>query len=249
LLRSLNSIGYDRQRFEVLIIDDGSEERLVESELCKGLLNGIQITVLRNETNKGVVYSLNLALKALLTRTDIKYIARLDAGDLCAEERFVMQVEYLNKHADIALVGSRVLFEHFETGRKYLYKNKTEYPDIQKEMHFKCSFIHPSVMFRVELLSDIGLYPENYPHCEDYAFFFKIIRSHKAVIFPQILLVSEISGHGVSDRNRTRQIFSRIKVVSRFGSNTLLQAGGIFKLLILLLVPRNTVRKLITLNR
>ncbi|MFI5151401.1 MAG: glycosyltransferase [Bacteroidia bacterium] len=249
LLRSLHSIGFDRQRYEVLVVDDGSSDELTEADICTGALSGLHLQVIRNESNKGVVHSLNLALSVLLKRTDIKYIARLDAGDLCAEERFIMQVNYLDKHKDIALIGSRVLFEHFETGRSYLYKNKTDYQDIQKEMHFKCSFIHPSVMFRMALLHEIGLYPEDYPHCEDYAFFFKIIRNHKAVIFPEILLISEISNEGVSSRNRTRQILSRIQVVNRFGSNTLLKLGGIFKLLLLLLIPVGTVRKLNTLNK
>jgi glycosyltransferase involved in cell wall biosynthesis len=249
LLRSLHSIGYERNKFEVLIVDDGSAEPLLAQELCEGDLSGMQLQVYRNETNKGVAVSLNRALSVLLKRDDVKYIARLDAGDLCAEERFTMQVSYMDEHPEVALVGSRVLFEHFETGKSYLYKNKTSYPDIQKEMHFKCSFIHPSVMFRKELLHDIGLYPENYPHCEDYAFFFKIIKKHEAVIFPEILLVSEISREGVSAQNRTRQIFSRMQVVNKFGSNTLFKIGGLFKLLLLLLVPVRAVHKMNTINK
>jgi len=248
LLRSLKSVQYPKDLVEVVIVDDGSRFALTREDIGGLLESFSQITILRSEENKGVAPSLNLALTGLLNRTDYKYIARLDCGDLCVNDRLSKQVRYLDQHPEIFLLGTRVLFKNFQTGKEYQYQNKSDYKDIKREMHFKCSFIHPSVMFRREVLNRVGLYPENYLHCEDYAFFYKIIRQYKAANLPEILLVSEINEEGVSAQNRKRQMLSRIRVISRFGSNPFLKGAGVWRLLILLITPFRLVRFLNTLK-
>jgi glycosyltransferase involved in cell wall biosynthesis len=248
LLRSLKSIQYPRDLLEVIVVDDGSPVALIQEDVAGFLDSFSQLMILRSEENRGVAPSLNLALTELLNRKDYKYIARLDCGDLCVNDRLLKQVRYLDQHPEISLLGTRVLFKNFLTGKEYQYQNKSDYKDIKREMHFKCSFIHPSVMFRREVLSEVGLYPENYLHCEDYAFFYKIIRQYRAANLPEILLISEINEGGISTTNRKRQMLSRIKVISRFGTNPFLKAGGILRLLMLLIAPFRLVRFLNTLK-
>ena len=246
LLRSLGSVKYPSDLFEVIIVDDGSSIPLTPDDLAEVEELCLQIRILRLNENSGVAKALNAALAELSGRVDYRYIARLDCGDLCVNERFLKQVAFLDKHTDVGLVGSGVLFKNFKTEKSYTYTHHSDYREIQREMHFKCSFIHPSVMFRREILSSVGVYPENYLHCEDYAFFYKIIRLHASCIMPEVLLISEINDLGVSAKNRKRQILSRIRVVNRFGTDFRLKLAGILKLSLLLLIPLRMIRFLNT---
>jgi len=248
LLRSLHSIQYPSDLIAVVIVDDGSAAALTREDLAGVAESFSELRIIRLPENQGVARALNSALTTLLKREDYKYIARLDCGDICVEERFAKQVTYLEAHPDVWLVGTGVQFKNFDTGKGYTYQHKLEYDDIQREMHFKCSFIHPSVMFRKEVLQRIGLYPENFPHCEDYAFFYQITRMGKAINLPDILLVSEISENGVSSQNRKLQLLSRLKIISKFGTNPVLKTGGVMRMLLLLLAPFRLVRYLNTLK-
>jgi glycosyltransferase involved in cell wall biosynthesis len=247
LLRSLSSVRYPQHLHEVIIVDDGSAEVLEAVDLQKSVAELEHIHIIRIPENKGVAVALNRALASLKGRIDFKYIARLDCGDVCVDERFERQVEYLDTHPETGLLGTRVLFRSFETGKEYLYQNSVMESDIRKEMHFKCSFIHPSVMFRRTVFEAIGLYPENYMHCEDYAYFFRIMKEYQSCNLPEVLLLSEISKNGVSAANRRRQLASRMRVVLKFGTEPLLKVAGIFKLVVLFVVPLRTVKYLNTL--
>ncbi len=242
LIKSLNSIEYPTDRYEIIIVDDGSRVPLTREDIALSTVKSGKVEILRADQNKGVAAALNRALEFIKDRTDFKYIARLDCGDLCVNERFSKQVEYLDNHPDVYLLGSKVIFRNPESGREYQYQNKTIESEIRREMHFKCSFIHPSVMFKREVLDQVGVYPENYLHCEDYAFFFQILRLKHVAILPEILLITEWSDQGVSSRNRKRQLLSRIKVVSRFATDPALKFGGLLRLILLILIPLPVIR-------
>ena len=239
---ALRSISYLPEKFEVLIVDDGSAVPLNEEELqkhCKG-----RIRIIRLEQNGGIVQALNTGLKALKQRTDIRYIARLDAGDFCHEQRFYKQVGYLNGHPDTALLASWARFENAATGKGYDYITKTEHRDILMEMHYKCSFIHPSVMFRREILDQVGLYPDQYPHAEDYAFFWSILKLYKGAVLSDKLVTISFSDINVSALNYRKQLDARKRIVKEFGDNNWHRILGIAMLRLKYILPASWILKL-----
>lgn len=245
LLTSLKSISYPPEKFEVLIIDDGSTVPVNEKEL-QDQLKGVVIRVHRLEKNKGIVHALNTGLNLLRSRKDVNYVARLDAGDTCHEQRFLKQVEFLNVHADVALLATWARFQSTTSTAGYDYITETTQAEILKEMHYKCSFIHPSVMFRKAVLDTIGVYPENYPHAEDYAFFWKIIKSYQGAVLAEKLVQISYSDKNVSAENYKKQLRSRKKVVKKFGTSSLHQLIGIGMLNLKLLLPKRIIQKLKT---
>jgi glycosyltransferase involved in cell wall biosynthesis len=235
VMKSLNSIRYPENKYEVLVIDDGSIIPLNENEFQEKLPR-VSIRITRLERNKGIVNALNTGLKALSSRNDVKYIARLDAGDLCSENRFTRQVDYLDSHPEISLLASWARFES-SSDKGYDYITQTTHDKILNEMHFKCSFIHPSVMFKTEVLSTIGFYPENYPHAEDYAFFWKILKSYKGAVIPEKLVQIEFSEKNVSVENYRKQLLSRKRVIKEFGDQQFRKWIGLGILNLKLLLP------------
>ena len=241
LIASLNSISYPKEKFEVLIVDDGSTIPLNDQEL-KGKLRDMNIHVLRLDQNQGIVKALNTGLAALKLRSDIKYIARLDAGDINHEQRFYKQVDFLNRYKEIALLASWARFQNKTSTKGYDYITKTTHENIKREMHLKCSFIHPSVMFRKEVIDIIGIYPENFPHAEDYAFFWKIMKVYKTAVIPEKLLWISYSDSNISVENYKKQLRSRKKVVKELGNNWFKKIIGLAMLNLKLVLPKGMVQ-------
>jgi len=72
-IRSLLAQRFPREKFDIIVVDDGSTDR------TPAILAtfGNSVTVLRNDTNLGLPASLNRAI----TSTHSKFIVRVDADD------------------------------------------------------------------------------------------------------------------------------------------------------------------------
>ena len=58
-------------------------------------------------------------------------------------------------------------------------------------MHFRNIFIHPTVIFKANLLKKAGYYPTNFLHAEDYAFFWQLIENYHCHILDESLLFAK----------------------------------------------------------
>jgi glycosyltransferase involved in cell wall biosynthesis len=243
LAASIRSISYPPDKYEVLIVDDGSDIPITKNEL-KPSDPKVTITIIRLEHNQGIAQALNAGLASLKSRTDVEYIARLDAGDTCHQERFRKQVDFLNRHKEIALLASWARFQNETLMKGYDYITKSKHEEIVKEMHYKCSFIHPSVMFRKEVLDTVALYPLSYPHAEDYAFFWKILKKNKGAVIPEKLVNIVFSDKNISSENYKKQLRSRKKIVKEFGNLWLPKMAGLAILTIKQIMPKNWINVL-----
>lgn len=237
LIRSLKSVVYDPLAYGLLIVDDGSKEILRHEDLLPYLPQSLSLTILRLRENQGITRALNTGLKWLEENGNSRYVARLDCGDLCISDRFDRQVAFLDGHPKVGLVGSWCIFKNFQTGDSYRYVTPTAYKNILKAMHFRNVFIHPTVMWRAEITRKVGVYPENFPHAEDYGFFYEIISAEEAAVLPVDLVICEINPQGISLHFRREQLKSRIKVVRQYGKNGIFRLLGVLKLWFLLVIP------------
>ena len=91
------------QDFELVVIDDGSEDRTVE------LLQQMDDPRIRvfSKPNEGIGAPLNPWLRQCRG----KYIMRIDADDVCAPGRMRAQVDFLEANPDVVIVGGQ--FRHF----------------------------------------------------------------------------------------------------------------------------------------
>ena len=236
LITSINSINYHIDRCLLLIVDDGSHEPITNKLISSGLERGMNFKILRLNNNAGITKSLNFGLDYIYDNLNIKYIARLDCGDICAPSRFNTQVSYLESNKDIDLIGSWCHFKNADSTQAYKFSAPTKHKDIMKSIYFKNVFIHPTVMWRQKEFDNIK-YPEIYPHAEDYGLFFSMILKLKSAIINEYLVTCEINPNGISLKNRKIQLKSRLKVISYYSTNKLLFLLGAIKLKLLLLLP------------
>ena len=246
---ALRSIRYSKGKFGVVIVDDGSREIVSEEEIKPLLPAEATLHIINQKQNAGITRALNAGLDWIYNNQgrlfETQFIARLDSGDICSEDRFDKQVAFLRANENIDLLGSWCVFEDFETGEKFVYRTPTVDKQIRRAMHFRNIFIHPTVMWRVELSEKFKHYPENFPHAEDYGLFYQWMADNvKTAIIPETLVTCRINPRGLSLANRAYQLKSRIKVIKAFGNNKFLTVIGILKLWALLALPYSVVFKM-----
>lgn len=147
--------------WELVVCDDCSTDNTYTKLMNYKETDG-RVIVIRNEVNKRLAASLNNCLAIAKG----KYIARLDADDECLPERLKIQVEFLESHENIDVVGSsRILFD--ENG-DYGVAESIEFP--QKEnLLLDTPFAHPTIMMRKKVYEELGGYSvsEETMRCED----------------------------------------------------------------------------------
>ena len=139
------------------------------------------------------------------------------------------------------MAGSWCYFSEPEGRRSFLYKTPVTAGGIRFGMYFRNLFIHPTMMWRRELRNLQDDYPTNFPHAEDYALSFNIMKKGKVAIIPEPLVNCRLHEHGLSLSKRKEQLKSRSEVVWKLGSNRLLGALGVLKLMLMLKIPYNWV--------
>ncbi len=150
--------------FELLIIDDGSTDNSLQ---VVNSFKDKRIRLVRNDKNKGVVYTRNRAFE--LAKGE--YLAINDSDDYSYPERIQLQVDYLDKNKEVGILGGQA---------KRIYSNNThdiwKYPcrseEIKCRLFWGSSMINSTLMMRKDLMQKYNLnYNSNFPVAEDYDLF------------------------------------------------------------------------------
>jgi len=236
LINSIQSIGID-EVVDILIVDDGSEKEVIEENKILNIVHkNIKVFFIYLKRNLGIEYALNEGLKWIISK-NYKYIARLDCGDFCVNNRFLIQEGFMEKNNDIHFIGS--FSEAIDKNNRSLFTltPPTTHSEIKKKMYLGNLFIHPSVFFRTSIIKEIGYYPTNYEAAEDYAYFFKIVRKLQTSNINQVLVKFVIEENGISALKRRVQINNRVKIIwdnFYFGYWPIL---GLTKNILIMLIP------------
>jgi len=122
---SLDSIlNQTYSNWELIICDDGSTDSTLEILLKYKEKFPDKFTILKNQTNSMLAFSLNRCLQV----ADGTYIARMDADDISQPTRFQKQVEFLERHESIDLVGTAM--QRFNKNGLHDILYFDEFPDI-----------------------------------------------------------------------------------------------------------------------
>ena len=151
--------------WEMLIYDDGSEKKY-QSYITQAEKSDRRIRVIRGEKNHGLAYGLNICLKEAKGR----YIARMDADDRSRPERLQKLYDFLEKNETYDWAGSNTAL--INKNGKWGSRKMPEIPQAKDFLRYS-PYIHPSVMFRKDILLSCGGYRELY-RGEDYELFMRL---------------------------------------------------------------------------
>lgn len=124
-------------------------------------------------TNLGLPSALNFGI----TFCEYDYVARMDADDISACDRFYHQINYLDNNQDVTIVGSNVY--EFTNNIKNIvnHKHVPIDPDlISRYIKFRNPLNHMSVIFKKDDVLKVGGYPliQGY---EDYFLWVKLYKN------------------------------------------------------------------------
>jgi glycosyltransferase involved in cell wall biosynthesis len=88
--------------FELIILDDGSTDSSLQKIMG---IKDSRIKIYLDKVNKGLAYRLNQGVEF----SNGRYIARMDADDICFARRLELQFNFLEKNSDIDLVATRAM--------------------------------------------------------------------------------------------------------------------------------------------
>nr|WP_298052145.1 glycosyltransferase [uncultured Lachnoanaerobaculum sp.] len=195
--------------FEVLIIDEaGSSPETAE---VISLFEDDRIRLVRNETRLGLAESLNEGIR--IARG--KYIARIDADDLAREDRFELQADFLEKHRDYGLCGSRQ--HHFGVDNDFIHEVAVEHEDIKAALIYGCEVCHSTIMIRKDLFLDNNLFYDNTKKAEDYELWTRAVHKFKFHNLKEVL-----GEYRIGSDNITKKKFNALSAESaEIASNNL----------------------------
>lgn len=124
--------------WELILCDDASTDRtyLVAADYQKKFPE--KIILIKNERNLRLAATLNRCLEYATG----KYVARMDGDDEARPDRFEKQIQYLNLHPEIDLVGTSILRIFDE---KRFYVKAVEKPD-RFTMRNRLPFFHSTIL-------------------------------------------------------------------------------------------------------
>ena len=181
--------------FELLVIDDGS------TDSTRSILDRIsdhRLRIISNPKNLGLIATLNIGLENCIG----KYVARMDADDISAIERLDKQVQFLELHPEVHVLGTMVNL--IDDGGK-IFSGLSGYPstpkDIRQHLLRDCCLIHPTVMFRKDTVCALGGYDSGFKHSEDYDLWLRLSHEHEIANLPDKLVSYRIHKNQVSIKN------------------------------------------------
>lgn len=169
--RALRSVWDDQtlKPDEIVLVQDGALGDELNDVITQWKTRlGAKLVTLRNETNLGLTKSLNKGLQ----HAKGKFIARMDSDDVSCPKRFESQVNYLNAHPEITIVGGSL--QEFDAENECL--NVRYYPQTPEEVKryiYKASpLAHPTVMMRREMFDNGLKYDERFRMSQDIALWY-----------------------------------------------------------------------------
>ena len=156
---------------QIVLVEDGPltpELYEVIDEFQKEV--GNVLTLVKNETNQGLAKALNKGIGFI--RTDL--IARMDSDDISDKRRFVYEIEYMDKHPDVMILGGSI--QEMDENKNFL--SQRHYPKMYEEVRkYICRgspVAHPTTVMRKCIFQSLS-YNEKVGQNEDLALWFNAL--------------------------------------------------------------------------
>lgn len=165
--------------FVFLIINDGSTDNTEKIILS---YNDSRIQYVRNEENLKLIKTLNKGLSLVTT----KYVARMDADDICVPTRLERQIEYMECHPQVGLLGTWC--QIIGANEPALIRYEENHEQICFKQLYQIQIVHPSCMIRMPVLQTLdNWFDETYLHAEDYELFTRMSHVTRLANIPEVL--------------------------------------------------------------
>lgn len=168
--------------FELIIIDDGSSDTTGRIAVDYASRDS-RIKILVNQDNRGVSSSRNRGLEV----AEGQYIAWQDADDIAMPSRLKLQLDFLDTHPEVGMVGGSLEFFD-DTGTKSQRDYETEDAKLRAKLFRYQAVSQPAGMVRKVCFATAGLFDESLETAEDLDMTFRIARTWKLANIPEVVI-------------------------------------------------------------
>lgn len=217
---------------EIIMIDDGSEDSTLQI-IQEYISRDKRIRLLRNETNLGLIQTLN---KGITSATG-EYIARMDADDECSYDRIEKIIYEFQRRPSVSVISAGYYMMNLNGRIFQRCRPKAYHTQALKFVSlFSTPAVHACAVFKAEAIKN-NLYDEDYLHSEDYEIFSRLLYlNYEVYNIDEPLYKIRVNPDSVSYKYEQTQI----------KTHTLISSSNIKKYFGIILVPQ--VHK-ITVNR
>jgi glycosyltransferase involved in cell wall biosynthesis len=184
--------------FEFIILNDASTDN--SADVIKSYTDA-RIKYFEYSENEGYVVRLNQGIDY----SKGEFVARMDSDDICSPNRLLKQVSFLSQRSEVVLCGTYFKLisstgKEIGSGKRYSSCNLIKF-----KLLFSNPICHPSVMFRRNVLEEVGLYDPLKKPAEDYDLWTRIIKHHQIENLPEYLFYYRVHTSSVSHLHGSEQ--------------------------------------------
>ena len=204
------------QNWELVVINDCSTD--TTSEILADFSNmDERIKVYTNEVNLKLPSSLNKAISL----SNGKYIARMDADDICLPDRLEKQYKFMEEHSDVALSSCRFL-----TVKNGVYASggaggRCDSEAIRAMLLVSNPILHPGVIAKAEVMKEFNYNPA-FTCTEDLELWTRMVASNQKIqILPECLLIYRLHDKQITSTTLEKQHVEVLKIQQKYYASLL----------------------------
>lgn len=178
-----------------------------------------RVRVYTNDVNLRLPSSLNKALSLAGGR----YIARMDADDICLPDRLQKQYEFMQSHPDVALSSCRFMTLKNGVIASGGCGGKNDAESIKALLLVTNPILHPGIIAKAEVIRELG-YDKNFTCTEDMELWTRfVLAGHKVEILSDYLMIYRLHDKQITETTLDKQR-GEVLAVQRQYAATLLEA-------------------------
>lgn len=203
-------LNQDHADLECIVINDGSTdgtEQIIRS------YTDPRIRYIENEANKGIVYTLNRGIDL----AQGKWIARMDADDICMPDRLSAQLAYMQQYPEVDVLATTVTLIDEADKEIGVWEDDKRYVSptaIYEQLPKNNCVSHPTIMAKTAILKAYR-YRASQQGSEDYDLWLRLAASGKIIHkLPGSYLLHRIVKTSIT-RNRQKNVFAHLLQTKR----------------------------------
>lgn len=192
---------------EIIVVDDGSTD---STQQVIEQIGDPRLRLVTHEYNRGIPETRNTALTAARGR----YVAWLDSDDISRPTRIQEQLEFLDKNASVAMLGSAAgKINKDGKARTGIRMPPLSSNTIASWLLFRSAFQQSSIMGRADVLKQYPYNPD-FQVCEDVDVFVRIQRKHALANLPAILIDRRLHPEQAVRQRRNEILVKRKAIIA-----------------------------------
>ncbi len=204
------------REFELIVINDCSTDRT--GEILSGFAEkDARVKVHTNEVNLRLPSSLNKAI----SYAQGKYIARMDADDICLPERLEKQYRFMEENPNTALSSCRFMTLKNGVIASGGCGGKCDAESIKALLLVTNPILHPGIIAKADVIRDLG-YDKNFTCTEDMELWTRFVMAgYEVKIMPEYLMIYRLHDKQITETTLEKQHKEVVAIQKRYFAHLL----------------------------